>query len=74
MKTQQKPSWVKTMNDLATVFIQRIDNLVAGAKEIRLVFYTHTKVKSLKTNTRDDRKKTIKQVTSFFSCDTTNIE
>ena len=50
------------MSDLAIIFIQRIDNLMAEAKEIRLVFDTYTKLKSLKTNTRESRKKTIKQL------------
>ena len=69
-----KPSWVKTMDDLSKIFIQRIDNLVGEAKEVRLVFDTYNKIKSLKNNTRESRRKAIKEIPSFFISDSTNIE
>ena len=69
-----KPSWVKTMDDLSKIFIQRIDNLVGEAKEVRLVFDTYSKIKSLKSNTRESRRKAIKEIPSFLISDSTNIK
>ena len=44
------------------------------AKEVRLVFDTYNKIKSLKNNTRESRRKAIKEIPSFFISDSTNIE